>query len=172
MRGLTYFILAYVAIGVQSGMAHALAVGSALPNFALLAVIFITLNAPRDVALSGAFFIGLFQDLCTGTPLGLYAFSYGLVAMFVISTQQIVYREHFITHFSVALIGGLIVGLLVLAQSALRDRATVPAMPLFYGAIYTAVLSPLVIGILNRIRRVFQFQPRRSRGGRSGGWNS
>jgi len=48
----------------------------------------------------------------------------------------------------------------------------VPAMPLFYGAIYTAVLSPLVIGILNRIRRVFQFQPRRSRDGRSGGWNS
>jgi len=166
MRWLTYFILAYVAVGVQSGSAHALAIGSALPNFALLAVIFIALNAPRDIALTAAFFIGLFQDICTGTPVGLYAFSYGIVAMFVISTQQIVYREHVITHFSVALIGGLMVAALVLLQSALRDPITAPAMPLFYGAIYTAVLAPLVIGILNRIRKVFQFQPRRSRGGR------
>ena len=51
---------------------------------------------------------GVMQDLLTQTPLGLYALSYGLVGMFVVSTQEVVYREHPLTHFSLALVGGLL----------------------------------------------------------------
>src|SRR5690554_3436804 len=107
MRWLTYFILAYVALGVQIGTSGFLRYQGAGPNFVLLAAIFIAINAPRDSALLGCFVLGAMQDLVTQQSLGLYAFSYGLVAMFVVSTQNLVYRAHPLTHFSLALVGGL-----------------------------------------------------------------
>src|ERR1700749_2562039 len=89
MRWLTYFILAYLTLGLQIGLAGHIALGGARPNLVLLAVIFIAINAPRDAALLGCFVLGLLQDLTTQQPLGIFALSYGLVAMFTISTQQI-----------------------------------------------------------------------------------
>jgi hypothetical protein len=34
-------------------------------------------------------------------------------------------------------------------------------MTLFYSALYTAILAPLVLGLLNRVKRAFSFQPPR-----------
>src|SRR5689334_580391 len=104
MRWLAYFILAYVALGLQMGLAPYLTFRGAPPNLVLLAVIFIALNAPRDPALLGCFGLGLLQDLATGQQPGLYAFSYGIVAMLVVAVQQTVYRQHPLTHASLALV--------------------------------------------------------------------
>src|SRR3954463_1427148 len=108
MRWAAYFILAYVAIGLQIGLGEYLRVGGALPNLVLLAVIFIAVNAPRDAALLGAFGIGVVQDLVSLSPLGVDALAYSLGAMFTISTQELVYRAIPVTHFSLALVGGLL----------------------------------------------------------------
>ena len=109
MRWLSYFILAYVAIGVQAGVGNFVSYQGAEPDFVLLAVVFIALNAPREPALTGCFVLGLLKDLLTLGPLGLSALAYSLVGMFVISTQAVVYREHPLTHFSLVLISGLMV---------------------------------------------------------------
>ena len=108
MRWLTYFILAYVTLGLQVGAGPFMRYQGAAPNLVLLAVIFITLNAPRDAALLGAVCLGLLQDFLTQQPPGLFAFSYGLVGMFIVSTHDVVYREHFLTHISLALVGGFL----------------------------------------------------------------
>ena len=50
MRWPAYFILVYVAVGLQIGVGDYLRVGSARPDLVLLAVIFIAVNAPRDPA--------------------------------------------------------------------------------------------------------------------------
>src|ERR1041384_2202503 len=110
MRWLPYFILAYVALGLQAGISAEVAVWSARPNLVLIAAIFIALHAPRETALLGCFVMGLLQDLLSIQPLGLFALSYGLVGMFVISTQEIVYREHPLTHVSLALMSSLMTG--------------------------------------------------------------
>src|SRR5437899_56237 len=108
MRWLTYFILAYIALGLQVGLAPSMAFQGAAPNLVLICAIFIAINARREPALLGCFGLGAMQDLLTQQPLGLFALGYGLVGMFVVSTQELVYREHPLTHFSMTFSGGLI----------------------------------------------------------------
>ena len=83
MRWLSYFILGYLAVALQIGLAPYLAYRGAVPNFVLLAAIFIAVNAPREAALLGCFMLGAMQDLVTQQPPGLFAFSYGLVSLLV-----------------------------------------------------------------------------------------
>lgn len=184
MRWLTYFILAYVALGVQVGLGDYVSYQGAAPNLVLLAAIFIAINAPRDAALLGCFAMGVMQDLLTQQPPGLYAFAYGLVGLMVAGTNQVVYREHPLTQFSMALGGGLVVAIVLLilgwiqpagaretiwiggagptqtTQVSVEAVRTSPATE-FTRAIYTAVLAPFVLGLLQRMKKAFSFQPPR-----------
>jgi rod shape-determining protein MreD len=176
MRWVAYFILAYVALGIQTGLDGFVRVHGAAPNFVLLAAIFIALNAPRDAALLGCFVMGAMQDLTTRQALGLYALSYGLVAMVVFEVQQAVYRQHPLTHISLALFGGTVTGCVLLLHGLIHPAAAgtlavdtgapLPAIrfapiTLFFTALYTAAVAPIVLGGLQRIKKVFSFQPTR-----------
>jgi len=160
MRWPAYLILVYFAIGTQIGMGEFLRVSGAKPDLVLLAVIFIAVNAPRDAALLGAFLIGVTQDMVTLSPLGLYAFSYAMVGMFVVSSQELVYRAHPVTHFSLALVGGLLTGTILLIHGWIKGPS-VSATELFTSAIYTAILAPILLGLLNQTRKAFAFKQRR-----------
>ncbi len=174
MRWLTYFILAYVTLGLQLGAGPYIRFQGVAPNLVLLAVIFITLNARRDAALLGAVCLGLMQDFLTQQPPGLYGVSYGLVGMFIVSTHDVVYREHFLTHLSLALVGGFMTAAVLLAHGWLHPPAprlvengvSLKAIRIspgleFMRVIYTAALAPIVLGILQSLRRKFGFQPSR-----------
>jgi rod shape-determining protein MreD len=179
MRWFTFFLLAYFAVGFQTGVARAASVHGAAPNLVLLAVVFIAMNAPRQAALGGAIFLGALQDLTTQGTMGLYAFSYGLVGLFIVAAQQAVYREHPLTQFSITLIAGIITAMVLAIHGWIRppdigrpldpgEVATVlsaPVLPLFYSALYSAILAPIFIGILQKSSRVFRFQSARRRGG-------
>src|SRR3954453_12422463 len=99
MRWLPFFILAYVVLGVPGGIGSFVRLKGAELNLGLIAAVFVAANAPREPALLGAFFIGLFQDLLSLQPLGLYALSYGLVGLLVITARQVAYGDHPLTHF-------------------------------------------------------------------------
>jgi len=160
MRWFSCFILAYLALGVQIGAGEFLRIGTARPNLVLLAVIYIALNATREASLLGAFVIGLMIDLAGLQPLGLYALAYGAVAMFIVSMQELVYRDHPITHFLVALIASLIVSTIALVHGWIL-KPPLPAGPQFTAAVYTAMLAPVVLAVLQRVKRPFAFKPRR-----------
>ena len=156
MRILTYLILAYLALGLQTGLAAYMRYQGAVPNFVLIAAIFIAINAPKEAALLGCFGMGVMHDLLTTEPLGLYAFAYSLVGMFVVSTQQLVYRSHPLTHFSMALVGGVLAGAVLLAHGLIRGPVTSPTT-LLLCAIYTAVAAPFILGPLQKLRKLFAF---------------
>ena len=178
MRWLTYFILAYVAVGVQVGLRGYVDIKGAEPNLVLLVVIFVAVNAAKEAALLGAFMLGLMQDLLTIQPLGVWAVCYGLVAMFVISTHEVVYREHPLTHFSLALMGGILCAMVLLVHGLIYpliwgrgmtpsahnpERVVTPGAgvgKLFAGVLYTAVLAPFVLGVLLRVKKAFAFKRR------------
>jgi rod shape-determining protein MreD len=178
MRWLTYFILAYVAVGVQIALRGYFDIKGAEPNLVLLVVIFVAVNAPREAALGGAFLLGVMQDLLTLQPMGVWAVCYGLVAMFVISTHEIVYREHPLTHFSLALTGGILCTIVIVVHGWIYPMIHGRGMPagphnpeavllqrpsaigLLAGTIYTAILAPLVLGALQRMKRAFAFRRR------------
>jgi rod shape-determining protein MreD len=160
-----YFILAYVALGMQVGLSGYIRVGSVPPNLVLLAALFIALNAPKEAALIGCFGLGLMQDLLTQQTMGIYALSYGLVAMFIISTQQLVYREHPLTHFSIAASASIMCAVVMILHDLFRmgpDERTGLSV-LFYSALYTTILSPIILGVMQKLRRAFGFQSRRLR---------
>jgi rod shape-determining protein MreD len=163
MRWFSYIILAYLALGVQIGAGEFMRIGEARPDLVLLAVVFIASHAPREAALGGAFGMGLMVDLVGLGPLGLYAFAYGIVAMFVVSMQEVMYREHPMAHFLVALIASLLVSTVGLIHGWIHP----PLLPLgvqFKTALYTALLAPIVLGVLQRIKKAFAFKPRRRLG--------
>ena len=163
MRWLVFFILGYVALGIQAGLAGPhLRVQGVPPNVVLLAVIFVGVNAPREAALLGCFVLGMMQDLLTAQGLGVYALSYGLVGMFIVSTQEFVYRNHPLTHFSLALVGGFLTSVVVLLNAWWRGGWVSP-VGLMTSVVYTAMIGVVVLGVLQRFRRVFAFEPARRR---------
>jgi rod shape-determining protein MreD len=176
LRWLAYFILAYVAIALQIGLGPYLRYKGAQPNLVLLAAVFVALNAPRDAALLGCFCMGVLQDLLTQQPPGLFALSYGLTAMLAAAVHQVVYREHPLTHFSLAFAGGLLTMAVLMvhgwvhpgaAKAVAPDGATtLPAIRLsggveFVRVVYTAALAPVALGLLQRSKKVFAFQSQR-----------
>jgi rod shape-determining protein MreD len=184
MRWFAYLILAYLALGLQVGLGDYVAFRGATPNLVLLAVIFLAINAPREAALIGCFGLGVLHDLLTHQAPGLYALGYGLVALTGTRTNQVVYRDHPLTHVSMAFGGGLLVAAILLLHAwiyppgASETRwvggaGAVPATQLSLAAVrpsaatelvrvaYTAVLAPVVLGVLQRVRRAFAFQPGR-----------
>lgn len=173
MRWLPYFILAYVILGVQLGVGDYISYNGAAPNFILLAVVFVAIHAPRDAALLGAFSIGVLQDLLSAQPLGLYALSYGLVGLVITGAQHVVYREHPLAHFGLTLLGGVMTACVLALHGWLRppspavalDHVTLPAVraavgPPFVSAVYTALLAPGVLWVLNQFRPFFGFHAR------------
>src|SRR3954462_1676955 len=180
MRSFGYFILAYVALGLQLGLGRYLSWHDARPNLVLIAVVYMALHARREAALLGCFFVGLCQDLLTQPPPGLYALSYGLVGLVVSGTHQAIKRDHPLTHFALALVGGLMTASLLAAHAWLRpagpgrvvaDAAAVPPLradilPLFVSAGYTAVLAPILLWLVGRLTRAFAFQGHYRRGWR------
>ena len=176
MRWFAYLILAYLAIALQIGLGPLLRYREAQPNLVLLAAVFVALNAPRDAALLGCFIMGLLQDLLSQQPPGLFALSYGLTGVLAAAGHQVVYREHPLSHFVLALVGGLITAAVLLLHAWVHPAASgavaadgvtrLAAVRLspgveFTRVMYTALMAPVVIGLLQRSRKLFAFQPQR-----------
>src|SRR5512147_653535 len=113
MRWISYFILAYLIVAIKVGLGGFINWGQANPNLVRCAAVFVAVNARREEALIGAFGLGLLQDLFTQQPPGLYAFSYALLGLFVVGTQPVVYAEHPLTHFFLALAGAVLTNAVV-----------------------------------------------------------
>ena|SRR5579871_4415224 len=173
MRWFSYILLAYLAVALQIGLAPYIAYGQAQPNFVLLAVVFIAVNAPRDAALLGCFILGFLQDLVTQQQPGLFAFSYGLVALLIVNTQQVVYKDHPLTHFSLTLAAGFLTAVIIILHDRLRPppikmvdgkalRAVRPGVTVeLTRVLYTAILAPILLGVLRKSKGIFGFQNQR-----------
>ena len=81
-------------LGIQLGIGSFVAYRGVSPDLLLLVVVFISLNASREEAMLGSFLLGGMQDLITLQPMGLFAFSYGIVSMIVCSASEMVRRTH------------------------------------------------------------------------------
>jgi rod shape-determining protein MreD len=178
MRWPAFFILAYVALGLQLGLGEFVNIRGGVPNLALVAVVFVAVNAPRDAGLMGAFLIGLGQDLLTTQPLGLFALSYGFVGLLVSAARQSAYSDHPITQVALTFAGGLVTAAVVYVHARVRppggpatvadDGSVLPALgvavgPLLLSALLTALLAPFVLWALGRVKPLFGFRTARSR---------
>lgn len=165
MNWLMYSIVAYLIIAMQLALGDVLAWRGASPNLVLSLVVFITMHAKREEGLLGAFILGAVQDLVSQQPAGLYAFSYGLVGLFVVGARPAVYRDHPLTHLFVTLAGGLLVGAIILFNEwaypvlhAITDWPKPSILGGLYRAVYSAVLAIPLLGVMARIKPAFGFR--------------
>jgi len=167
MRWPAYFILVYLIISLQMGLSGFINWGSAAPNLVLPVAVFVAINARREEALVGTLLLGLIQDLFTQHPMGLYGFAYGMVGLFVLGTQPVVYRDHPLTHFFVTFAAALLTNGAVwfnewaypiLHSGAESVRPSLGAA--VAGALYTAAVAPVILGVLARLKKLFAFKGR------------
>jgi rod shape-determining protein MreD len=171
MRWFPYCILAYLMLGVQLGLGSFISYRDVSPNFLLLVVVFISLHARREEAMLGCFLLGAIQDLITLQPVGLFAFSYGIVSMLVCWLAESVRRTHPLTHVSLTFLGALLMGMILIVHDYFRPVGPVISVGgtvahairigprvVMVSVIYTTILAPVVIGILQLFTRLFGFE--------------
>jgi rod shape-determining protein MreD len=160
MRWTVFFIFAYVMIGLHIGLGGHWTLRGAAPNLGLLAAVFIALHASRQAALLGALMIGFLQDLATAQPLGVYAFSYALMAMLAVQVTGAVLRDSIAIQSGMTLVGGLIVTVGVLVRAMFHGLEGSTAA-LLLSAAYSTILAVPILWILTRLKGPFAFNPRR-----------
>ena len=165
MRWPSFFILAYVVLAVQIGLSGHVTWGGASPNLVLPVAVFVAINARREEALLAVFLLGGLQDLFTQQPLGLYAFCYSLVGLFVVGTQPAVRRDHPLTHLFLSMAAALFTGCVSLFNDwayprlhGLARYAHPSILQSLMRAVYTALAAPVLLAGLVRIKRVFGFR--------------
>lgn len=165
MRFIPTILLAYLVLGIQSGLTPYIGIRNATPNLMVAVVIFISLYAPREPALIGVYILGLMQDVLSQDPLGVHPLVYAAVAAATRVTQPTIHREHWLTHLMLGLAAGALQGLILwLVGLKMPPRPTVDVLA--NSAIYTAILTPIIVKCLIRIRRLFAFQPERKSPGK------
>jgi rod shape-determining protein MreD len=161
MRWFPVLVLAYIAIGIQAGISGQVRIDGFGPNLGLLVIVFVALSAPREPALLACLLIGAMQDLATKQAPGLYALSYGVIGWLIFGMQNVVYREHPLTHATLALLGGVISGLIIWIHGRVPPGPRVSITLLLGTAIYTAILAVPLLLVLQRFRRVFGMRAHR-----------
>lgn len=165
MRYIPWFILAYVVLGLQSGLSPYISIDGSPPNLLLPVAIFIALYAPRDAALLGTYVLGLMQDMLSLEPLGVHALVYAAVTLGVRYSQPLLFREHWITHLLLGLTGGVLHAM-ILVLVGFRLAPAPPIMMLATYVLYTTAITPLMLYPLQKCKRFFGFQAKRNVPGR------
>ncbi len=150
MRRAAFFILVYVTLGLQLGLAG-VGIKGVGPNLLLPVVVFLALHLPRQAAVLGSFFAGFMQDLSSMQPLGLYAVSYMISAFVISHAADGVRRGHILTWVAMTLIAGGVTGTLVLLHDLLRapvDGIRTGPRTVLVSVLYSTVLSPGMIWLL------------------------
>jgi rod shape-determining protein MreD len=161
MRWLSFFILAYVCLGLQQGLAPAMDFNGAIPDFVLAAVVFVALFAPRDTALLASFILGLLRDLSGNGTLGLYAFIYAMVGMMVVGARWTMDRKRHGMHFAMVFLGAVLAAIILAVHGWVHPRehgVKMPVLPLFFSAVNSAIVGVIMIAILQRIAWAFHFR--------------
>lgn len=166
MRFIPTLILAYLVLGLQSGLAQHIQIRDASPNLVLPVVIFIALYASRDSALLGSYILGLMQDMLSMVPLGVNPLIYGAITAAVRMTQPAIHREHWLTHILLGLAGGVLQGVILTIVGLRMPEVRAPLEMLVVSTLYTAALCPILLLPLLKSRRIFGFQPQRKLPGR------
>ncbi|HEX8339568.1 MAG TPA: rod shape-determining protein MreD [Tepidisphaeraceae bacterium] len=159
LRWVPFFVLAYLALGLQSGLGGVAQIGGGPLNVVLIAVAFIAINARQHAAVGGCFVLGLLHDLIGTGPLGGYALAYTLVAFLMAGTDRALNVEHAWTHFVVVFLGGIVTAIVLWLQGRVGVYGQpIPLWPNVAGAFYTSVLAIFVLRGLTKLRKRFRFK--------------
>ncbi len=163
MHWIAFTILVYVVTVLQTTLAPFIAVHTIRPDLIVIVAVHYALLARNNDALIACWLIGLAIDL-TGLSyshsgyanVGINAFCLGLLAMLIVKTRELTFRESALTQlavtFLVKLSLGVLVGIHMLYALDQLDRLGDILTTSFWAAVYTAALAPYLNWALRRLR--------------------
>jgi len=169
MNRILFAVLAWVALGLETGLRPAFAVGDGRisPSLVLPVAVYIALFATPLAATWGCLILGVLLDLTSGRAVvGPYALAYLLLAQTVIQARGVMMRRNPIVLVLLSVLGGIIVSIVVVA--VLTFRALVYGQPAGWhggaelgvrllGALYTGLVGFVMALVLLPMTELFGF---------------
>ena len=171
MRWVSFFILVFVTMVLQVGLGRLIGLGPQriMPDLLLLLAVVLAFRGPVDEVLLASWFLGLAKDLTSQAPLGMYALSFGLLALLITRLRGVLYGENMLTQAVAALVGSFLVEHLVFVLGLLKGRYTGAVyesvvLGMMFSALFTAALIPYAQWIVWKLQRRLSLPERRRYG--------
>ena len=161
MRWLTFFVLAILAVSLQSTVANRLAWHGLRPDWVLVLVVFYALHARTDHAMLAGWVSGAIADLMTLERFGLVSLCYGVAAVLVCRVRDLLFTRHPLTHFTVTLGAALGVQVLWTVYRLVTGLPTGSLPGLIGSSVYTALWAPPLHWMLLKTPRLVGVGPGR-----------
>ena len=148
MRNVRLFLFLVVIVIIQVTLMPHLRIANVAPDLGLVVAIAVAFNLGPEAGAITGFVVGLGFDLFLSTPLGLNALVYALVGYGVGILQGGLLRSPRILPSLLALIGGLLGGLVLIGIGVLVGvdavKGTHGVVTISIAALYDALLAPIV----------------------------
>ena len=145
MRWMAWICLAALVTAMQTTLAAQVQIGGIRPDWPFLLVVAISLTAPATQAMYASAMIGLFVDLHSVIPLGVFTFAYGAASLLTVQVRELLFRDALLTYALVTLMAGLGVQLVIALLRTMQEGADQYQGSLIAEAlgiaVYTAVWS-------------------------------
>ena len=159
MRPLPFVILLYAALGLQLGLGDVLGWGTAGPELALAAATWVALRARPVPAAVGGLLLGLGRDLIGDGPPGALAFAYALAALVVRQSAKDLASGSPLVAGLAGLLAAVVANVAAATLLALNDAAAAPPVrATLASTLLTALVTPIVVAVLDRFRPAFGFR--------------
>jgi rod shape-determining protein MreD len=133
----------------QTVLLEPLSVGGVRPDLFLILVCLFSLHVRPEASTGMGFLIGVYQDVLSGAPLGLRAFTYSLIGFLVARVSRDVYTDKPLAQFWLLFAGSAGAGCITFALLGffLGPRSFLPALVFVIvpEAVYTAAAGLLVL---------------------------
>jgi len=128
------------------------------PDILLLIVIFISLSCQKPETIKAAIAAGIIKDVASSSVFGSYTLSFLVLGLFLNYHQRRFYKERIFTQALFGFFSYIFMAIFAFGFNSIAHRGLGP----FYiflnitvrGALYTAVISPLVFFVSSKILRI------------------
>ncbi|MGE0746651.1 MAG: rod shape-determining protein MreD [Rhodospirillales bacterium] len=150
-RCLTPMVLCIVLVVASALPMNLPGYGRVAPNLALIAVFYWAIFRPDLVPLSGAFAVGLFQDILSGTALGLQALVLVIVHQAVASQQRFFAGKSFLVVWWAFAMTALGAAAVVWIATMLLNLTLISPTPVLFQFLLTVAFCPFLAWFLARV---------------------
>ena len=144
-------MLSMLPVGLSAGF-------SINPSFALMAIFYWALYRPDLLPPISVFIVGLFQDLLSAGPLGLWAFVYLTVYAIVVSQRLFFIGKAFFAIWTGFGVIALLVGLIAWIIGCLYFQTYLSPVPILTQAVFSFIFYPVLNRVFGGIQKRFLSQ--------------
>lgn len=144
--GLVCVLLSFVPVARIIG-------ASTMPAFALMAIFYWAVVRPEMFPVYAVFVMGLLTDLLSAGPIGLWAFTYTVIYVLVLTQRFLIINVPFSVFWFAFLVTGLVEGAISWTVASVIYGALLPVRPVLAHVIVTAAVFPLFAFLFGRIER-------------------